>query len=135
MNTPPSPRPGMNISPEEAAGILRNWRDENRRLWFHTYHMPEEAIDYLCSGLGWIEELTALVIIPWHQVDTRTVVSRSCSASFFPILSVDVASKKRNMLCGRDSKHQHIETCCIYGWENGRVENSISKSQKLPLTR
>jgi len=73
MNTPPTPRPGMNISPEEAAGILRNWRDENRRLRFHTFHVPEEAIDYLCSGLGWIEELTPFMVRISNRNDKRIV--------------------------------------------------------------
>ena len=73
MNTPPTPRPGMNISPEEAAGILRNWRDENRRLRFHTFQVPDEAIDYLCSGLGWIEELTPFMVRISNRNDKRIV--------------------------------------------------------------
>jgi hypothetical protein len=56
------PGSGMPISAEEAAGILRNWRDENRRIRFRTFQVPEEAIDYLCSGLGWIEELTSFMV-------------------------------------------------------------------------
>ena len=68
MNTPPTPRPGVKLSPEEAAGILRNWRDENRRLRFHTFQVPEEAKAMLTATalpdspvvrelLEWIAEL------------------------------------------------------------------------------
>jgi len=53
---------GMPVSAEEAAGVLRSWRDENRRIRFHTYQVPEEAIDYLCSGMGRIEELTSFIV-------------------------------------------------------------------------
>ncbi len=73
MNAPLIPRPGMNISSEEVAGILRSWRDENRRLRFHTFHVPEEAIDYLCSGLGWIEELTPFMVRISNRNDKRIV--------------------------------------------------------------
>ena len=70
----PSPaRAEKRVSPEEAAGILRNWRDENRRLRFHTFHVPEEAIDYLCSGLGWIEELTPFMVRISNRNDKRIV--------------------------------------------------------------
>ncbi len=67
------PGSGMRISSEEAIGVLRNWRDENRRLWFHTFQLPDEATDYMCEGRGWIEELTAFMVRITNRNDKSVV--------------------------------------------------------------
>lgn len=29
---------------------------------FHTYHVPDDAIDCTCSGFGWIDEVPAFIV-------------------------------------------------------------------------
>jgi hypothetical protein len=53
---------GKHIPATEAARILRGWYDEKRRVRFHTYHEPNEEIEYTCSGIGWIDELPTFIV-------------------------------------------------------------------------
>jgi len=60
---------GMAISFEDAVSILRKWHEEKRRLQFRTFKLPDESNDLLCSGLGYIDELTSYFV----RINNRNV--------------------------------------------------------------